>query len=385
MAEDRNERMVAELVRRGAVAGESPIHAAFRSVRRHWFLPGTDLDEVYSDAAVVTHRSADGVPVSSSSQPTVMVRMLQQLSVGPGHKVLEVGTGTGYNAALLGTLVGPRGSVTTVDVDPGICEAARVNLRARGISNVSVVAGDGWSGVGGPGPFDRIQATVGVCDLSTEWIANLEEDGVLVAPLWLRAGLQASVAFRRTQGGLESTSVEPCAFMRLRGVGAGDPTYMQVGAWTVSFERPDPEKAALLAQLLEGAPTSTKAAPALHPGWFTPLALRQPDALSLFSASPGGPLVCCGILDAPARSLAVVTSGSNGASEVQVFGGEQAGRRLLDLVRSEAPVDVSSLTITAVPAGGIVEGRVGAMARLTRNNFTFLLSEDGVDCERTFV
>ncbi len=108
-ARDRNDQMVAALVQEGALVADSPIERAFRTVLRHWFLPDADPDEVYRDMAVVTHREPGGVPVSSSSQPTIMARMLAQLEVRRGNRVLEVGAGTGYNAALLAQLVGPEG------------------------------------------------------------------------------------------------------------------------------------------------------------------------------------------------------------------------------------------------------------------------------------
>lgn len=131
--------MVAALVGQGAVVERSPVERAFRTVMRHWFLPGATLDEVYAEVAVVTHRGPDGVAVSSSSQPAIMARMLQQLQVEPRQRILEIGTGTGYNAALLGKLVGPEGRVTTVDLDPAICVAAERHLEVAGAANVSVV------------------------------------------------------------------------------------------------------------------------------------------------------------------------------------------------------------------------------------------------------
>src|SRR2546428_12794983 len=81
------------------------VEAAFRAVPRHLFLPGTPLDLVYSDEAIPTKRF-DGATVSSSSQPAIMAFMLEQLQLEPGHRVLEVGAGTGYNAALMGHIVG---------------------------------------------------------------------------------------------------------------------------------------------------------------------------------------------------------------------------------------------------------------------------------------
>lgn len=367
----RNDQMVAELVREDAVAADSPIEDAFRTVLRHWFLPDADLDDVYRDTAVVTRRGPDGVPVSSSSQPAMMARMLQQLGVRPGHRVLEIGAGTGYNAALLSQLVGPDGEVVTVDVDPEICATAERHLEDAGVSNVSVLVGDGWMGAPGRGRFDRIEATVGVSDLSTAWVEQLEAEGILVAPLWLRTGLQASVGFRKVDGGLEGISMQPCGFMRLRGSGAGDPFYEQIGGWTVSFDEPSPGRAALLQRLLRAEP-HVEPGPALSPGWFTPIALREPDAVHLFSFRSEGPVVYCGILDPSAPGLAVVASEPGAGQALQTFGGAQARQRLLRLVHAEAPIEVNNLSIRAIPAGEHVDEH-RALATLTRPNFTFVI------------
>lgn len=87
-----------------------------RAVPRHLFVPDATVERAYSNEAVVTHRDADGVAVSSSSAPGVVASMLEQLDVQPGHRVLEIGAGTGYNAALLAHLADPAGEVTTVDI-----------------------------------------------------------------------------------------------------------------------------------------------------------------------------------------------------------------------------------------------------------------------------
>ena len=369
LAEHHNDQMVTGLVRDGVIPADSPVERAFRTVKRHWFLPETHLDQVYADVAVVTHRRPDGVPVSSSSQPAIMARMLQQLDALPGHRVLEIGAGTGYNAALLGQLVGPHGTVTTIDVDPEICAAAEGHLQVAGASNVSVVRGDGWAGVGGHGPFDRIEATVGVWDLSTRWVEQLRADGILVTPLWLRTGLQASVAFRRVNGGLEAVSIEPCGFMTLRGPGAGDAGYEQTGGWTVSFDEPNPTRAALLERLLR-TPPHTGPAPDVPPGWFTRMALVEPDAVHLFSLGPHGPVVGRGVIDASVPGLAVIVSDPRGGNTVQVFGGEEVRGRLLKMIGAGPPIELRGLSITAIGAGEPVHAHQ-PLVTLTRPNFRF--------------
>lgn len=371
-AKARNNQLVDRLIDEGAIHS-SRIDDALRAVLRHWFVPDAPLEEVYRDAAVVTHRSPDGLPISSSSQPAIVARMLGQLDVQPGHRVLEIGAGTGYNAALLAQLVGPEGEVVTVDVDAAICARAERHLRAAGIRNVSVVSADGWTvRVGGPA-FDRVEATVGVWDLSTAWVEQLRTAGILVAPLWLRAGLQASVAFRKADGHLESINIEPCGFMRLRGPGAGNAAYEQVGEWTVSFDERNPHRAALLRDALEH-PLGSVAAPPLSPGWFTQIALTEPDAVHLFSLNSEPTLVACGILDPTTPGLAVVASRAGTPPSVETFGGEDVRRRLIRLIESREAVELSHLVIAAVPAVHANRPAAnGALATLLRPNFTFVV------------
>ena len=92
------------------------VEEAFRSVPRHIFVPGVELEKIYSDDSIPT-KYIDGKLVSSSSQPAIMAIMLEQLELQPGHRVLEIGAGTGYNAGLLQHLVGDSGLVVTVDID----------------------------------------------------------------------------------------------------------------------------------------------------------------------------------------------------------------------------------------------------------------------------
>src|SRR5689334_18059122 len=142
--EELRERMVAQL-RAGKALHDEAVARALLRVPRHLFLPRVPLAQAYADAAVPTHWE-DGVPVSSASQPAIVALMLEQLQVAPGMRVLEIGAGTGYNAALLAELVGPTGHVTTIDIDPQIAAEAHEHLAAAGYSDVRVLAGDGSEG-----------------------------------------------------------------------------------------------------------------------------------------------------------------------------------------------------------------------------------------------
>ncbi|MFI7638009.1 methyltransferase, FxLD system [Nonomuraea sp. NPDC049400] len=196
------------------------VAGALLAVPRHLFVPGVAPEDAYRDEPIVTKRDDAGLPISSSSQPAIMAIMLDQLGVEPGQRVLEIGAGTGYNAALLAHLVGPSGRVVSVDIDDGIVTQARRHLSAAGVSQVEVACADGAQGYAGAAPYDRLIATVGVWDLAPAWLEQLGADGRLVAPLDLR-GVQASVALERDGDHWASRSVAPCGFMRMRGPFAG--------------------------------------------------------------------------------------------------------------------------------------------------------------------
>lgn len=193
---------------------------AFRTVPRHEFLPASEPERAYRDEAVPIKFGENGRPTSSSSQPAIMAAMLEQLDVRPGQRVLEIGAGTGYNAALLAHLVGETGSVVSVDIDADLVAGARQHLAAAGYPAVTAVCGDGGLGWPDEAPYDRIIATVGAWDLPPAWTSQLAHDGRLVVPLDLR-GVQRSIAFEPTGDHLDSVSVVDCGFMRMTGAFAG--------------------------------------------------------------------------------------------------------------------------------------------------------------------
>lgn len=215
-ARQRNEQLVAQLQSNG-VLRDRGVASAFRAVLRHHFLPGRPLDEVYEDAAIMTKVGEQGLPVSSSSQPTIMAIMLQLLSPRRGQRVLEIGAGTGYNAALIAHIVGPDGRVVTVDIDRDVAEQARANLAEAGVEDVEVVLADGAEGWPAGAPYDRLIVTASVDDLAPAWLDQLAQDGRLVAPLTLAGPGQLCAAFVRHGRSLAAGALCQCGFLPLRG------------------------------------------------------------------------------------------------------------------------------------------------------------------------
>jgi protein-L-isoaspartate(D-aspartate) O-methyltransferase len=213
---------LADLLRADGVVSSQRVDEAVRVVPRHMFVPSVPLQQAYADDVVHTKRDSAGVAISAASQPRIVAMMLEQLGVEPGQRVLEIGAGTGYNAALLAHLVGEHGQVTTIDVDDDIVAGARAALATAGCSNVRVVLGDGAFGCPDGAPFDRLIATVGAWDLPPAWPEQLVPGGRLVAPMRVRGSVTRSITFERAGDCWRSRDSEMCGFMPLRGI-AADP------------------------------------------------------------------------------------------------------------------------------------------------------------------
>lgn len=219
-------RLVEDLVSQGAITSK-PVRQAFEEIPRHLFVPTVDITTAYSNQPIFI-RWEEGIPISSSSQPTIMAHMMEQLGLEPSSRVLEIGAGTGYNAALMAHVVGEAGSITTVDIDQDIVDEAAGNLSKAGYGHVKVICGDGFEGFPEGDPYDGISVTVGAYDVSPHWVDQLKEGGVMVVPLWFR-GFCLSVALEKRDGELRGLSVTPCLFIPLRGAGQPTEGYFPVG------------------------------------------------------------------------------------------------------------------------------------------------------------
>jgi protein-L-isoaspartate(D-aspartate) O-methyltransferase len=242
-ANQANQQMVERLIAEGALWSPNLI-AAFRATPRHHFLghvfqyqrkhnhwrelstkdPGPDeLRVVYSDRALITRLSAplataSAVPISSSSQPSLMAQMLEDLKLAPGLSVLEIGAGTGYNAALLAHAVDP-GMVTSVDVDAQVLAEARQHLEAFPERRIRLRHADGRSGYAEMAPYDRIMVTAATPDLEPAWLEQVADRGLLLAPLALAPGLAYIVRGAVSDGIFHGRLTRAAYFMPLRAEG----------------------------------------------------------------------------------------------------------------------------------------------------------------------
>ncbi|MBH1935851.1 methyltransferase domain-containing protein [Streptomyces sp. AV19] len=234
---------------RGSVLLPERLSAAFLNVDRHPYVPAffrrvaggfvpwratagdmaAWLAAVYTDESLITEVDGvhaedaaedewmPGTPTSSSTMPSLMADMLDALNVNPGDQVLEIGTGSGYNAALLCHLAGDH-NVATVDVAPRLTERARNRLEEGGYRPV-VVCADGRAGHDRGAPYDRLIATGSVPDVPSAWLEQCALGALLVIPL--KGALAGGMIARLKKTGPGSASGyilhSPASFMPLRG------------------------------------------------------------------------------------------------------------------------------------------------------------------------
>jgi protein-L-isoaspartate O-methyltransferase len=234
------DRLAQELADQGSLRSPQWRHA-FATVPRHLFVPAfhvrtpqgtvsyTDqtpgwMEAIYSDATLITEFSSEGLATSSSTEPSLMALMLEHLQVEDGMRVLEIGTGTGYNAALLSERLG-SGLVTSVDRDEALVEQARVSLAAAGYGPTVAVA-DGAQGYAPNAPYDRILATCGLGRVPAAWLDQLDENGQILA----NVGLGLARLRKDGEDGVRGHFLpEAAGFMRLRSPSMpGVPTPAQV-------------------------------------------------------------------------------------------------------------------------------------------------------------
>lgn len=218
MERDRvaRERLVEHLERNGALT-DARVKAALLTVPRHRFVPQLTIDDAYADRAIAI-KERDGSVVSSISQPSMVVQMLELLDVHPGDAALEIGTGSGYNAALLAHLAGRDGVVVTVDVERDLVERATATFQRFDIPNAAAIMPDEIPRL--TGPFDRVVVTARASDIDAQWWRLLREGGSIVVPLDIGYGGERVIGFVREGHVLRSVGSYACAFIGMRD---GDP------------------------------------------------------------------------------------------------------------------------------------------------------------------
>ena len=205
-ADEQTERMEFMLMlRKRGIIDQAVLRAMDEVPREHFVEPGY-ADSAYADQALPI---ACGQTIS---QPYVVAYMTEQLAVEPHHRVLEVGTGSGYQAAVLSRLAH---SVVTIERYRTLADAARMRLKTLGYSNVDVVVGDGLSGWPVSAPFDRIIVTAAAESIPDALVAQLAEGGIMVLPLGPHGGAQELIKLTKTKDALEREDLIGVRFVPL--------------------------------------------------------------------------------------------------------------------------------------------------------------------------
>ena len=150
------------------------------------------------------------------SQPTTVLMMTQALEVKPGQKILEVGTGSGYQAAILSKLVGTKGKIITTEIVKQLEDYARSNLRKANIKNVIIIHTDGSQGYEQEAPYDRIIVTAACPHVPEPLVAQLKEQGILIAPVGSRHS-QELLKIKKSKGKLTTENLGSFMFVPLKG------------------------------------------------------------------------------------------------------------------------------------------------------------------------
>ena len=203
----QRERMVAEqLVARGIT--DARVIAAMTELPRHLFVEEAMASQAYMDKPLPI---GEGQTIS---QPYIVALMTETLQVQPGAKVLEIGTGSGYQAAVLAKL---GADVHTVERIPKLCSSARERLLGMGLFNVHVKQDDGTLGWPSAAPFDRIIVTAGGPEVPQPLVDQLAEGGRLVMPVGLTRRSQSLVLVEKTPSGARISEICPVTFVDLVG------------------------------------------------------------------------------------------------------------------------------------------------------------------------
>jgi protein-L-isoaspartate(D-aspartate) O-methyltransferase len=178
-------------LRRRGISDQAVLRAMDEVPREYFVAPGF-VDSAYADQALPI---ACGQTIS---QPFVVAYMTEQLGVEPHHRVLEIGTGSGYQAAILARLAR---EVVSIERYRTLADAARQRIKTLGYSNLTILAGDGMAGAPELAPFDRIMVTAAAEEVPAALAAQVTEGGKMVLPVGPRHGVQYIVKLTRQAGG----------------------------------------------------------------------------------------------------------------------------------------------------------------------------------------
>jgi protein-L-isoaspartate(D-aspartate) O-methyltransferase len=209
MALDENEKLI-EGIKCLDYLKSKNIEDALRKFKREFFIPPSMKHLAYRDFPISIGFN------QTISQPSTVVAMTEALEVEKGQKILEIGTGSGWQASILSYLVSEKGFVYSIEIIEELAEFAKKNLKKLGIKNVEVVEKDGSEGLKEKAPFDRIIVTAACPDIPKTLIDQLRDGGIMVIPVG-NLYLQDMLVVKKMKGKVEKKSIGSFMFVPLVG------------------------------------------------------------------------------------------------------------------------------------------------------------------------
>lgn len=206
----REKQVLIDFWKQNGLISNAAILDAFKIVPRENFTLPEFKNEVYLD------RPLPILGGQTISQPTTVVLMLNAIDIQQDQKILEIGAGSGYNAAMLGTLVGAKGKVISTEIISELATFAQENLKNTGITNVTVLHTDGSKGFPKEAPFDRIIVTAGAPGIPLVFIDQLKEGGILLIPVDANSH-QKMLRIKKEKGSLKIEELGEYRFVPLTG------------------------------------------------------------------------------------------------------------------------------------------------------------------------
>jgi protein-L-isoaspartate(D-aspartate) O-methyltransferase len=218
---------------------ETPRHAFVSRYRewgtKEWHEIGADnlnqhLAMLYARRVLILFGDDDENIPSTISEPSFVLRMLDMLRLELGHRVFELGAGSGWNAALIGNMVGPTGHVYSLEIIPELAKQASETIAAQGIKTVSIIEGDGGEGYAPGAPYDRAIFTAGAYDLPRHFYQQIKQNGLLLIVIKSEGGGDTLFILKRVGDHFESTDSMQCGFVQMAGKyhdDSLDPIYLE--------------------------------------------------------------------------------------------------------------------------------------------------------------
>lgn len=175
------------------------------------------LATLYTDRPLIIYGDDDDNIPSTISQPSFVMKMLDLLQIQPGHTIFELGAGSGWNAALMGHLVGATGHVDSLEIIPKVARMATETIESLGIENVSIIHADGGEGYGTDIQYDRVIFTAGTYDIPCYFYRQIKEGGLLLVVIKNQGGGDNLFLLKKTGDRFESLDSMACAFVQLTG------------------------------------------------------------------------------------------------------------------------------------------------------------------------